>query len=130
MDSPQTGYVKLRLKLARGKLRVARLLHKNEEYRDAISRAYYAIYYAAKAFLLAHDQDPYSHKGVSVLFHKFCATHKQPDARFAQMLSILQAARIDADYKEKVRISRQDSQEAIDMAGLFLKEIESILKRK
>ena len=47
MDSPQTGYVKLRLKLARGKLRVARLLHKNEEYRDAISRTYYSIYYAA-----------------------------------------------------------------------------------
>jgi uncharacterized protein len=126
----QKEYVSLRIKLAKEKIKAAQLLAKNGNYRDAISRAYYAIYYAAKAFLLYHGQNPYSHKGVSVLFHKFCATHKKPDASFAKMLSVLQEARLDADYKEKVFLSKNDAQEAIDMAQSFLKEIRSLVKRK
>lgn len=124
----QEEYVRLRVGLAKEKIKAAELLAKNGNYRDAISRAYYAIYYAAKAFLLYHGQDPYSHKGVSVLFHKFCATHKKPDASFAKMLSVLQEARLNADYKEKVHLTKKDAKEAIDMAHSFLKEIQSLIK--
>ena len=124
----QSEYVRLRLRLAKEKIKASQLLANNGNYRDAISRAYYAIYYAAKAFLLYHGQDPYSHKGVSVLFHKFCATHKKPDASFAKILSVLQEARLDADYKEKVRLTNRDAKEAIDMAQSFLKEIQRLIK--
>lgn len=124
----QKEYVRLRMNLAKEKIKVAKLLTESGNYRDAISRAYYAIYYAAKAFLLHHGQDPYSHKGVSVLFHKFCATHKEPDASFAKMLSVLQEARLNADYKERVHLSKNDAQEAIDMAQSFLKQIQSLIK--
>ena len=129
MDKEKQGeYVRLRMNLAKEKVKASRILADSGNYRDAISRAYYAIYYAAKAFLLYHGQDPYSHKGVSVLFHKFCATHKKPDASFAKMLSVLQEARLEADYKEKVRLTQKDAQEAIDMAQSFLKEIRSLIK--
>lgn len=124
----QKEYVRLRVRLAKEKIKVAEFLAKNGNYRDAISRAYYGIYYAAKAFLLYHGQDPYSHKGVSVLFHKFCATHKAPDASFAKMLSVLQEARLNADYKEKVRLTKADAQEAVAMAKTFLKEILRLIK--
>lgn len=124
----QKEYVSLRMRLAKEKLKVAKLLARSGNYRDAISRAYYAIYYAAKAFLLYHGQDPYSHKGVSILFHKFCATHKKPDSSFAKMLSVLQEARLDADYKEKVYLTKTDAQEAVGAAQSFLKEIRSLIK--
>ena len=58
----QKEYIKLRIKLAKEKLRVAKLLFENGEYRDVISRAYYSIFYVTKAFLLSHGQDPSSHK--------------------------------------------------------------------
>ena len=124
----QKEYVRLRLKLAKEKIRSAEILLREDSYRDSISRAYYAIYYAAKALLLYHGQDPYTHKGVSVLFHKFCATHKKPDTSFAKMLSILQEARLNADYKEKTHISKDDAKEAIEMAQSFLKEISKLIK--
>ena len=121
-------YIKLRIKLARDKIRVARILLRTAEYRDVISRAYYSVYYAAKAFLLSRGEDPTSHKGVDILFHRFSKTHNKPSINAAKIFSLMRQARLNADYKEKVRISKQDAQEAIDMAESFLKEIRSIIK--
>ena len=45
------AYVKLRIKLVREKVNSAHILLERGQYRDAISRAYYCIYYAAKALL-------------------------------------------------------------------------------
>ena len=124
----QKEYIKLRMKLASEKLRVAKLLFKNGEYRDVISRTYYSIFYATKAFLLSRGEDPSSHKGVDVMFHRFCATHKKPAPNFAKILSLMRQARLNADYKEKVHLTKDDAQEAIDMAKSFLKEIRSLIK--
>lgn len=121
-------YVKLRLKLAGDKITAAKILLENHQYRDTVSRAYYAIYYAAKALLLHHGQDPHSHKGVDILFRKFCAAHKRPEIAFAKMFSLMREMRLNADYKEKINIGGEDAQEAIDMAKSFLKEIKSLIK--
>lgn len=124
----QKEYVRLRLRLAGDKIKTAKILLKNHKYRDTISRAYYAVYYAAKAFLLSYGQDPHTHKGVDILFRQFCATHKKPEISFAKMLSVMREARLNADYREKVRITKQDAKETIDMARAFLKEIRSLIK--
>lgn len=123
-------YIKLRIKLAGDKIRVAEILLKNAEYRDVVSRAYYSIYYAAKAFLLFHGEDPSSHKGVDILFHRFCEKHSRPSMNAAKILSLLRQERLNADYKESIRITKEDAQEAIDMARAFLKEIRSLIKFK
>lgn len=122
-------YVKLRLKLARNKITAAKILLENHQYRDTVSRAYYAIYYAAKALLLHHGQDPHSHKGVDILFRKFCATHGKPEIAFAKILSVTREMRLNADYKEKASISAEDARDAINMATSFLKEIISLIKK-
>lgn len=124
----QKEYISLRLKLAKEKIKAANVLMENKNYRDTISRAYYAIFYAAKALLLYHGQDPHTHKGVDILFRKFCATYKKPDESYAKIFSVMREARLNADYKEKVRLTEKDAQEAIDMAQSFLKEIQSLIK--
>ena len=121
-------YVKIRLRLSAEKLRAAKLLLQNNELRDSVSRAYYCAFYAAKAFLLKHGEDPSSHHGVDVTFHHFCATHKKPSPELARLLSLMRQARLDADYKELAQITKEDAQEAISMAQSFLKEIRSLLK--
>ena len=126
----QEEYIKLRIKLANEKLQVAKLLFENGEYRDVVSRAYYSMFYATKAFLLSQGQDPSSHKGVDTLFHRFCLIHKSPPVDFAKMLSLMRHARLDADYQEKAQITKQDAKEAIDMAQSFLKEISNLIKFK
>jgi uncharacterized protein (UPF0332 family) len=124
----QKEYAKLRLRLSAQKIRAAKILYDNSEFRDAVSRAYYSIFYAAKALLLREGQDPSSHKGVDTLFHKFCLTHNRPSADFARMLSLMRQARLNADYREKARITQEDAREAIAMAKSFLKEIRSLIK--
>jgi len=49
---------------AESKLRSARVLYVNSEYSDAISRAYYSMYYAARALLSIKNIFPKTHKGV------------------------------------------------------------------
>jgi uncharacterized protein (UPF0332 family) len=121
-------YVRLRIRLARDKIKVAKLLFDNAKYRDVISRCYYAVFYAAKALLLAQGEDPSSHKGVDILFHRFCFTHKQLSENLAKIFSLMRQSRLNADYKEKVRITREDAKEALQMAKSFVKEIQSLLK--
>lgn len=121
-------YIKLRMKLAQDKIRVAEILLVNREYRDAVSRAYYAVYYAAKAFLLSHGEDPSSHKGVDILFHRFSKTLGEPSIDTAKMLSLMQKARLEADYREKVKVTQENAKGAIEMAKSFLREIKNLLK--
>lgn len=124
----QKEFVRLRLRLAKDKLRVAKLLFNNAEYRDAVSKAYYCIFYGAKALLLTQGQDPTTHKGVDTLFHHFCRTHPKPSSNFAKIFSKMREARLIADYKEKVSFAKEDAQDAIDMASAFLKEIQRLIK--
>jgi len=106
-------YIRLRLRLARDKIRVAEILFKNKEYRDVISRAYYSVFYAAKAFLLSRGENPVSHKGTDILFHRLCEIQGKPSIHAAKIFSLMRQARLNADYKEKVRFTKEDAKEAM-----------------
>ena len=121
-------YISRRLKLAESKLKVAKLLFRHSEYRDAISRAYYAMFHGAKAFLLQHGQDPVSHKGVRVLLHQFCAKGQELEPAFAQMLSTVQEGRIEAEYDEMSHIGSKDARQALELAETFVKKIKKLLR--
>lgn len=123
--------MKLRLALAKDKLHSARLLLKEGQYRDAISRAYYAMFYAARAvILLKHyrERDPKSHQGVKTLFNKYFIKTEIVEKSFSKMFQIAEEARQDADYKEKARIEKKDAQEIVDMAEQFVKKMGAVAK--
>ena len=124
-------YISLRMKLARDKrdkIETASILFDNAKYRDVISRCYYAVFYAAKALLLSQGEDPSSHKGVDTLFHRFCFRHKQLSEDLAKVFSLMRQSRLNADYREKVRITKEDAREALQMTKSFVKKIQSFLK--
>ena len=54
--------------LARETLGAAEYLLKGGYYNDAVSRAYYAMFYAARALLASHDIHPKGHKGLILQF--------------------------------------------------------------
>ena len=56
--------VHLLLEKAESKLNSAKILFENRVYDDAISRAYYCMYYAAKAILCLKEKYPRTHRGV------------------------------------------------------------------
>lgn len=128
MEQKRKKFIRLRFIIAKDKLKSARLLLKAGQYRDCISRAYYAMYYGAKALLLAKDVDPKTHKGVKALLSEYFVRTKVIDKRFSKMFALIERARGDADYKELVKITRKDGQAAIDFAEKFVKKMREVAK--
>lgn len=54
--------------LARETLGAAEYLMRGRYYNDAVSRAYYAMFYAARALLASRDIHPKGHKGLILQF--------------------------------------------------------------
>jgi len=60
--------VKLQLEKAEERLEAANYLLEGKYYEDAVSRAYYSMYYAAKAILTLKNVEPKTHEGVLSMF--------------------------------------------------------------
>jgi len=124
-------FVKLRFALAINKLQVAKILIKEKQYRDAVSRSYYAMFYAAKAVILLKNykkRDPSTHKGVRILFSKYFIKTKLIENTFSKMLRAVEEARFDADYGEKVKIYKKNAKEALDLAKKFVEKMHKVSK--
>lgn len=102
MEPEKLKYVKIYLDLAAEKLDVARELLDLSRFDDTVSKAYYVMFYAAKAALLtAGIVDVHRHAGVISFFgERFVKTGKV-DRRYAKILSRALDARLDADYDPK-----------------------------
>jgi len=121
--------IQLRLSIARDKLSVAVGLLRNGHYGDAISKAYYAMFYAGKALLLALDQDPHKHKGVVTMFGEKIARVGLTDPRYGRTLAKAERLRIDADYNEQYLATKEDAEKAIHDAEDFVNEAHATLKK-
>ena len=112
-------FIKRRLKLAQDKLKSAKLLLKYRQYRDTISRAYYSMFYSAKAYLMAKGEDPASHHGVKVLIHKLSTQKGELEPLYAKMLTVVQEERMKAEYNELSTFHRKEALQAIEWAEIF-----------
>ncbi len=121
-------FAKLRIKLAKDKLESAQILFKAGKYRDAVSRAYYAMFYAAKAVLIFKKEEPKTHQGIGLLWRKYFVKTGIVDKNYSKMLSVVQEARTDADYREEVKINKKDAQDAVEKAEIFVKKMDELLK--
>ncbi len=99
-------------------------------YRNAVSRAYYGMYHAAQALLLAYDKKAIGHAGtISAFNHHFVKNGKMP-LKFTQWFSSLKESREFADYEGLRKFTSQDVEKAIKEAEEFLSAIEKIIREK
>ena len=129
MAMQKKEHIQLRLSIARDKLGVALELPRNGHYGDAISKAYYAMFYAGKALLLALDQDPHKHKGVVTMFGEKVTRVGLSDPRYGRTLAKAERLRIDADYNEQYVATREDAEKAIRDAEDFVNTAQETLKK-
>jgi uncharacterized protein (UPF0332 family) len=109
-----------RLDQAAETLDAARELSAAGHYRDAVNRAYYAMFYCALALLASKGLGASKHSGVLSLFNRyFVKTGEFPleDGRHLQEAFEL---RQGSDYREFVQITREQVQETIAKAEAFL----------
>ncbi|MBM4137767.1 MAG: HEPN domain-containing protein [Nitrospira sp.] len=126
---------KYRSEIAINRLKAARVLLKEGFYNDAISKAYFAIHAISRAVLILHDIRAFTHEGVKTMLSKELIKEAKILPRdFAKKYSQLKALREDADYEDFISYTKEDAEEAIEIADRFIQKgleiIEEIVKRQ
>jgi len=122
-------FIRLRISLGEGKLQVAKDLIEKRHYNDAISKSYYAMFYAARALLLAKGEDPHSHKGVVTLFSKYFVKNGMIEKSYGKMLSVAKQAREDCDYEERIRSTYEEAKDALNNAREFVRKCKKVVEQ-
>ncbi len=121
--------VKTRMILASDKLHAAKNLVDKNFYRDAISSAYYAMFYASKAMLLALGEDPHKHQGVISFVNKRIVRMGYSDSKYGKVVDNAFKLRLDAGYNFEYVATEKDAREAIRDAEDFVNEAHHLLQR-
>ncbi|HEY4722365.1 MAG TPA: HEPN domain-containing protein [Anaerolineae bacterium] len=118
------------LLLADEKLPVARDLLKATHYDDVVSKAYYAMFYACKAALLAAGVKVKTHNGAaSELSRVFVATGRI-DQRYSAMLSRALQDRIRSDYEPNPRATKDEAENIVSDAEAFIAKARELVEEE
>jgi len=115
------------LESARRRLHSASVLIEAEEYRDSVSRAYYAFLDAADGALAARRITPKSHAGTISLFGLHFIKAGLVDEKYSAWFKKIYKARLDADYKRDRAFTEEEAREALEQATEFVETIEKLL---
>jgi hypothetical protein len=108
-------------------LQEATTLHRASLASGAVTRAYFAVFHAARALLLSLGIEPRSHRAVvGLLGQHFVRTNRLP-SHLARLVSRLQRDREDADYLATAVFTLAESEAAVRDAAQFLASAQAIL---
>lgn len=112
---------------AHQKLKASEKLLENEFYADALSRAYYAMFFAARALLSQQNIYPKTHRGLISQFGLELVKNRNFNKDLFNLMVRAQEDREEADYGLYVDISKEETVFIIEGAKNFLKECKSFL---
>ena len=119
-----------RLNSARERLTVAETLYGMGYYLDAVSKAYYAVFQAARAALATLEMDSRKHSGVIGLFNlHFIKTGLLPK-ELRKIIVSAQDLRLASDYNDFYVVGREDAGDSIENAKRFISSVEVFLKSR
>jgi len=96
-------------------------------YEFAVSRAYYAMFYATEALLMSKDLRFAKHKGVIAAFGEHYVKTGLFTQEHATMLTDAFEDRAEGDYDFMASFSREEAQSALEKAARFCTDIERYL---
>jgi uncharacterized protein len=108
-------------------LEEARHLQQAELPYGAASRAYYAVFHAARALLFSLGLEPTSHRGVGSLLGEHFVRPGLLSPELARLVSRMHADRHDADYVVQAVFTTAEGAEAIADAERFLEAVRTLL---
>ena len=122
MDEERRALVSARLAKAARKLVAARADIEAARWDEAASRAYYAMFHAARALLAARGVSARTHAGLAAVFADELVRTKELDADLGRWLGQGRRARELGDYDDFLSIDAQEAKEAVSRATRFLDE--------
>ena len=121
--------VEYRLMQADETLIAAKELSANGHYRDAVNRAYYAMFYCGLGLLAAKKLGSSKHSGVLSLFSRHCVKTGLFSNESGRHLREAFELRQKCDYREFVKIEREQAEEVLRNADKFIAEARQTLAR-
>jgi len=121
--------VELLLQKAQRKLNTAKKLLELGEHEDTVSRAYYAIFHAAKAALATQNIYPKTHEGTIREFGQKLIKEKGLPRELGTIFSHARSLRETADYAPTPTIEPEDAKWTVEAAENFLKQITEFLRK-
>lgn len=115
------------IELAKKRIHSAELCFDGKEYRDAVSRAYYAFFDAASALLLTEGLTAKTHSGLLSLFGLYFVKKEKIAPKYARFFRRAKEAREEADYEIYKNFSKEETERIIKTAQEFIKEVEEII---
>ena len=109
-----------RMEEAQESLDAVNLLKDNGFYSIAMTRLYYACFYAASALLIHHNIYTKTHAGVKHKIHECFVAEGLMSKEECGCLSVLFEKRQACDYDAYVRASREEIEDFIPQAQIFI----------
>ena len=108
----------------------AKMLKNHLSPRSIINRAYYSMFYAILALYINEGLNlkTSKHSGVISIFDKEFVHSGKIDKNFSKVLHRIFISRQEGDYKELVKISRDDAARSVANAEAFLSAIKNFIK--
>jgi len=122
--------VREELEVAKARLKAAKLLFEKEMLEDAVNRAYYAFFHAAKAMLNTLGFDAKTHSGLISEFGLRIIKTKMLDKKFAQYFRRAFEMRESSDYEIGIVFGKDEVQSLIKNAEEFLKKAQKFVEEK
>lgn len=116
-----------RLEQAAETLDAARELSTAGHYRDAVNRAYYAMFYCGLALLASKGLGASKHSGVLSLFNRYFVKTGEFSVEDGRHLQEAFELRQGSDYREFVQIEPSQVQETMANAEIFLQHTRQVL---
>jgi uncharacterized protein (UPF0332 family) len=113
---------------SREEIDTARLLFANGKYKVALTRAYYAIFYAASAMLLSEDIKRSKHSGVLSAFRQFFIKADVIEAEYSDIYGAARDARELSDYELWFMPAEELTETIIADAEKFVARMEQYLR--
>jgi len=125
---PEEAEIELLIGKAKRRLDAAHHLLEEGFYEDAVSRAYYSMYFAAKALLLKRDITVKTHKGLLSKFGLEFVDEGVVEKYYGRALRIAEELREEADYSISREISKEEAEAIVKDAEKFLVRIKEAIK--
>ena len=120
---------KAHLRKAVERLKVAEKLFRDGDYEDVVSRAYYAMYHAARAALSTVNTFPRTHEGmVSEFGRKFVLTGVFPK-ELGKNLADAKAARETYEYSVTATVGKAEAGVILSNAKNFVNAVKKYLEK-
>jgi len=111
------------------RLRVAEKLFRGGDYEDAVSRAYYAMYHAARAALSHVNIFPKTHEGVVAEFGRKFVLTGIFSKELGKNLAEVKAARETYEYGATATIGKSEAEAILSNAKVFVSTIKDYLRK-